>query len=536
MIRCARASLSGLMLFSFFFCPYAEAQTSELGRLRVSKNGRFLVREAGKPVFLLGDTAWALPWKLNRDELVDYLDHRQKQRFNQIGIVAISPYDTSANAHGDKPFQLKGTPRTPKQPVATDESSSPTNSNKTDYDDEKLIKLKDKRWDPTRPITTEGSSPDDAVAYDYWDHLQYFIEQAEQRGMVVTLAPTYGELVTGDFGGTKLARIIFNNANAYSFGRWIGRRYKSHQNIIWMIGGDRNAVYGSKDYRPVFRAMAEGIADGVNGTNKQDGDADYSTTMMSYWPRKWQPNSSEWFHEDRWLDFNSIQDAAEDQIRAVTHDYELPNSKPTWLYEGRYEYHNKQFKAYQVRFQAYQTIFAGGFGHLYGNFRVYDFGRGMYTKAPDSQRDHWKKELSSPGADQMTHLRDLMVSLSSEQAYQRIPDQHLLDGDQGTGERTRSNRIQATRGAHGDYAFIYTANGRQIRVKMEHLAAPSMDAFWLNPRNGKWHVDGKESTKRTPFEVGVASGANAPIREFDTPGKIGDDNDWVLVLLASNSN
>lgn len=535
---CTRTGLLGLFLFCLIACPYADAQSGELGRLRVSKNGRFLVREEGKPVFLLGDTAWALPWKLNRNELIDYLDHRQKQRFNQIGIVAISPYDTEANAHGDKPFQLKGAPRAPKRPNAT-EGSTPNNPNETDYD-EKLIQSKDTQWDPTRPITTEGNNPDNAVEYDYWDHLQYFIEQAAQRGMYVTLAPTYGELVTGDFGGTRLSRIIFNTSNAYSFGRWLGNRYKSHQNIIWMLGGDRNAVYGKKDYRPVFRAMAEGIADGVNATNKQDADkqdgsADYSTTFMSYWPRKWQPNSSEWFHNDPWLDFNSIQDAPEDQIRSTKHDYELEPSKPTWLYEGRYEYHNKHFQAYQVRYQAYQTIFAGGFGHLYGNFRIYDFGRGMYTKAPASQRDHWRKELSSPGANQMTYLRDLMVSLSPEQAYQRIPDQQLLDGDQGVGEKTRSNRIQATRGVRGDYAFIYAANGRNIRVKMEHLAAPSMDAFWFNPRNGKWHVEGNESTKRTPFATSVASGANTPVHEFDPPGKKGSDNDWVLVLSVNNS-
>ena len=73
-----------------------------------------------------------------------------------------------------------------------------------------------------------------------------------------------------------------------------------------MIGGDRSAVYGEKDYRNVFRAMAEGVADGVNGIDQQNQEADYSTTLMSYHPRKWKPNSSEWFHREPWLDFNSI--------------------------------------------------------------------------------------------------------------------------------------------------------------------------------------------------------------------------------------
>jgi len=34
----------------------------------------------------------------------------------------------------------------------------------------------------------------------------------------------------------------------------------------------------------VFRAMAEGVADGVNGIDRQDTKADYSTTLMSYHP------------------------------------------------------------------------------------------------------------------------------------------------------------------------------------------------------------------------------------------------------------
>lgn len=234
----------------------SEAQIGEPERLRISDNGRFLVRKDGSPVFLLGDTAWALPWKLNRNELVDYLDQRRKQGFNLIGVVAVSPYDTAANAHGDRPFHLRND-----------------------------------HWDPSQPIATEGDDPGDADAYDYWDHLQFFIEQAGRRGMYVSLAPTFGELVAGSWNGRDTSRVIFDTTNAYAFGHWLGGRCRSHQHILWMIGGDRDAIYGDRDYRPVYRAMAEGIADGTNGDSQQDKKADYGTTLMSYWPRKKYPNS-----------------------------------------------------------------------------------------------------------------------------------------------------------------------------------------------------------------------------------------------------
>ena len=61
-----------------------------------------------------------------------------------------------------------------------------------------------------------------------------------------------------------------------------------------------------------------------------------------------------------------------------------------------------------------------------------------------------------------------------------------------------------------------------------------MDAFYFNPRNGKWHFDGNESTNRTPFAKGITSGSGAPIRKFDPPGETGDGNDWILMLLASH--
>jgi len=130
---------------------------------------------------------------------------------------------------------------------------------------------------------------------------------------------------------------------------------------------------------------------------------------------------------------------------------------------------------------------------------------------------------------------NLMTSLSNDQYLERIPDQSLLDGDEGSmegGEGFRSSRLQATRGAKGDYAMIYSASGRNIRVKMTRLAAPSMNAFWFNPRNGKWRIKDREFTNRRPFVKNIPSGPVAPIREFDPPGSVGDGNDWVLVLKA----
>ena len=483
-----------------------ELSAGKLSDLRVSENGRFLVRKDGSGFFPLADTAWAIAWRLNRGEVEKYLRHRKDQKFNMIALIAFPFYGKSkvvANVYGDNPFEV--------------------NSGK---------------WNPLRPISTPGGSPENSVEYDYWDHLEYIIDASESRGMYVILLPTWGSYVAGNWGGENTSEIIFNSTNSYKYGRWIGQRFRNKKNIIWMMGGDRNAVYGDKDYRDVFRAMAEGVTDGVNGVDKQDAKADYSTTFMSYHPRKSMPNSSEWFHNDAWLDFNSTQDQPKDQITAIKLDYGLSPVKPTWLFEGRYEdcvKKNEIYKDWQIRFQSYQTVFAGGFGITYGHMNTYGFNinaAGM-TLDPDKK---WESSLDDPGAMDMQYLLKLMTSLSNDQFLDRIPDQSLIDDDEGGmkgSEGAMSSRLQATRGSRGDYAMIYSANGRNIRLKMNRLTVPSMNAFWFNPRNGKWRIKDREFTNRRPFMKNIPSGPAAPIREFDPPGKVADGNDWVLVLTAA---
>ena len=477
----------------------------KLSALRVSENGRFLVRKDGSGFFPLADTAWSIPRKLTRGEVGKYLRQRRDLSFNMIALIAFPPYNSEvmANVYGDNPFEVENG-----------------------------------KWNPARPITTPEASPGHSGQYDYWDHVEYIIDTAKHSGMYVILLPAWGSYVAGSWNGKNTSKIIFNSTNSYEYGRWIGQRFKSKTNVIWMMGGDRSAVYGDKDYRGVFRAMAEGVADGVNGVNQQDGKADYSTTLMSYHPRKCKPNSSEWFHADAWLDFNSTQDQPKDQIAAIRLDCGLVPTKPTWLFEGRYENYvrgNHVYKDWQMRFQSYQTVFAGGFGVTYGHMDVFGFGGKDVGKSVDRGKA-WEGRLDDPGAVDMQYLLKLMTSVSNDQFLDRIPDQSLIDGDEGGMRRSEgliSNRLQATRGRKGDYAMIYSANGRNIRLRMNRLAAPLMNAFWFDPHNGKWRIGDRDVTDRRPFAEKCPSGPGAPVREFDPPGSAGDGNDWVLVLMAA---
>jgi hypothetical protein len=106
----------------------------------------------------------------------------------------------------------------------------------------------------------------------------------------------------------------------------------------------------------------------------------------------------------------------------------------------------------------------------------------------------------------------------------------VCNGEEGRADRLTSDRLTATRGGRGDYALVYSANGRRPRLRMERLARPMMAACWFNPRNGRWHVEGHEYARPTPFRLAVPSGAGVPAQEFTPPSQGGDGNDWVLVL------
>src|ERR1044072_2106045 len=88
-----------LIFFSLTFL--AEAQ------LRVSSHQRLLETSDGKPFFWLGDTAWELFHRLNREEAEMYLKNRADKGFNVVQAVVLADFDGlhDPNPYGDTPFE-----------------------------------------------------------------------------------------------------------------------------------------------------------------------------------------------------------------------------------------------------------------------------------------------------------------------------------------------------------------------------------------------------------------------------------------------
>jgi len=440
-------------------------------RLQLSStNPHLLETLSAKPVFLNNYTAWSLIGNGTREDIADFLKICSSHKFNMVSAVL--------------------------------------------------------------PITTPGYNPEVAGEYDFWDHVDFVIDQAAENGMYISLHPTWGDRVAGAYNGSVTGgQIVFNTVNAYKYGLWLGQRYGERDNLIWMLGGDRSAIYNLKDgvhdYREVWRALAEGLADGIKGEDKQDGQADYDDILMSYHPRKWAPNSSEWFHNDPWLSFNSIQDTPYDQVVSMPGDYKLKPTKPSWLFEGRYE---GRISAWGIRYQAYQTVFAGAFGHTYGSDN-YAFP------------SNWRELTTLPGTMQMAYLYKITREIWTDaEFFDRMPDQNLIVGDQGntygdgewddSGKKKdnpgSSDRITAIRGGNGTWAMVYSANGRDITLDLSLLVNGKLDVYWFNPRTGKWWINDEGKDKITPFKTKLACGNGN--HTFDPPGMAGKNNDWVLIL------
>ncbi|WP_406585130.1 glycoside hydrolase family 140 protein [Deinococcus aetherius] len=416
--------------------------------MTVSPDGRRLQRTDGQPFLYWADTGWELFHRLNREDARQYLQTRAAQGFTVIQAVALAEMDglTVPNAQGDLPLVGK---------------------------------------DPTRLATTPGNNPANPAEYDYWDHVDYVVDQAASLGLTVALLPTWGRWVND--------QPIFTPESARSYGVFLGQRY-GDKPVIWVLGGDRNPE--TEEQRAVWRAMAEGIEQGVGGRDR---------ALITYHPRGGK-TSAEYFHTEPWLDFNLWQTGhCRDQREAekVLSTFKRTPVKPVINAEPVYEQHtvcNDQKNGYadevDVRNVAYWSTFAGAAGHAYGHRVIWGFDVYDGDKA-------WLKALSAPGARQLQLLRKL---LESRPAQGRAPDTTLVKGS-FTGARP----VVAVRGR--DYAWVYLPDGGAVTVTLGRVGGVQVRASWLDPRTGRTTV--------------ISTFSNSGERSFSAPSR-GRGQDWVL--------
>ncbi|MFZ1788017.1 MAG: glycoside hydrolase family 140 protein [Saprospiraceae bacterium] len=466
-----------IRLLFLFFASQLKAQ------IYLSEYHQMLADSMGKPFFWLGDTDWELFHRLNREEAAEFIQLRSEQGFNVLMIATLAEEQgiRSPNRYGDFPLNNE---------------------------------------DPTQFLITPGANPENTYEYDYWDHVDYVIDQVAKHQMYIGLLPIWGDKVARLWGKGP---VIFNVKNAREYGVLLAKRYENRKNILWILGGDRLPVYdgiydGEKQKGndiALWRAMAEGI-ESVLGND----------AFITYHPSGGKVRTSDFFHEEPWLDMNAFQSGhgarESDPWNWVSVDLTMNPKKPTLDLEPCYEDHpvnpwdgkwtragRGYFDAYDVRARIYRTVFAGACGVSYGHHQVWQF-LNAYLYPPINVGDTiigWERAAKSPAAYEMAFLKKLMLS---RPYFSRKVDQTIIASPI---DSSYQELMVAFRNEASSFAMIYLPQNKEVKIDFSKITGKLKYIWWYDPRTGS-------ATSEKPRK-------GNKIETFIPPPS---GKDWVLVI------
>jgi hypothetical protein len=280
--------------------------------LKVSENGRFLVKDDGSPFFWLGDTAWRLQ-RLTPDDLAYYLDTRKAQ-----GYTVIQGPILTHDSHT----------------VPGERNTDPFNPNEAFFAGiDRIVAETARRGLYSALVVTWGHNfaafrdPDGARSYGRWLASRY----RDRVNIVWIVAGEYAIDGWGDF------------ANSIWRGLGDGLREGSAGRHLITVHGSWTppALQTSSTFFHVEPWLSFNMIQSGQGGNTRPGAASWELVEADYRKRPAKP----------------VLDGE------ATYEGEQSKDRPTW-------------DGFGVRRRAYWSVFAGGFGHTYGADRVFYFEEG----------------------------------------------------------------------------------------------------------------------------------------------------------------
>jgi hypothetical protein len=396
--------------------------------LRISKDGRLLETENGKPFFWQGETAWLAIQKLSQPDIELYLNKRKTQGFNVLQVCALHDVNDEDFYHN--------------KALRNGNLVMPRVTNGNDF--------------------KAGDSQ-----YDYWDHLVYLVDECAKREMYVAIVPVWGSVLKKTKPSPGTIRIYMN---------LLCQKLEKKKNVIWLLGGD---IQGE-----LYPELWEEMVGAIRTHN--------SKQLISFHPRgrtssvTWF-HEKEWLafdmcqsgHKDYEQDPEGY---GEDNWKYVRDALACSRQKP--IIDGEISYEDiphglhdttaVRWTGADIRRYAYWSVFTGSNGITYGHNSVMQF----YDKedlgiSSYGARGFWHQCLDSEGANDLHYLKQLMTNRLSDR--QDISDYVLNQGE-------RYERIVATKG--GGYILCYTFTGKQIQLPDVLFKNGKWTANWFNPRNG----------------------------------------------------
>ena len=434
-----RVLVAACVMCTMLMMPAAKAQSGGgVTPLAVSENHRYLVDQNHVPYLLQGEAAWSLIVVPSDQEVEQYLKNRRDKGFNAVLVELIEHRYSKRpplNAAGDPPFTTPGDFSTPNE--------------------------------------------------KYFAHADWVIRKAGEYGSQVLLTPIYLGYVGTDEGWIE-ELVKLKPEKCLEYGRYLGKRYKDFDNIIWVMGGDRNP----KDVIEKVDLIALGI---------REFDKRHLFTAHG----NSEPSTPEQFGGGGWLDINSSY-SCETVHERLFRDYNHQPVLPTFLIESCYEGEHNSSEV-QIRRQAYWAVLCGGFGHVFGNNPLWHFeGPSLYPF-----EGTWQQAMDLPGSQSMMHWGKLF---RSRHWFDLLPDQKHEVVTAGVGEFLGNDYLAAGRTLDGSTVIAYMPTKRTIKVDMSKVSGAQAVAWWFDPSSGRVTEAGAFPT--------------TGILEFTPPA----EGDWVLVL------
>jgi len=386
--------------------------------LRISSSGKYLEDQDGVPFPIIGDTAWSAIVMLNQSDLATYLNDRQSKGFNAIIMNAIEHYyctNPPYNVYGYAPF-------------------------------------------------TNGMSDWSVRNENYWSNVDYVLNQAKNRGMVVFLYPAY----TGyDCDGEGWCQEMLSQSDSamQNYGQWLANRYQSQGNIVWVMAAD--VVCASYGVCTRINAIANAIANGIPGALLTAESVRYDSALDDY--------------NQPWLNVNTTYaDCAAQSY--IQHDYQRSGALPFTFIEGRYE-NQSGVDALCLQAQALDAYLGGALlGDFYGNSPVWRFGSGWNSSSG----------IGSTGSVSMGNIGSL---IKSRRWWSFVPDYSnvVVTSSKGSGE----NYVATARASTWETVMVWCPTTAQVTVDMTKISGSQAKAWWWTPDNNSSSLIGTYNTTGT---------------------------------------
>lgn len=401
-----------ITLLCFHFVP---------AQIKISSDKRHLIRKDGKPFFWLGDTAWELFHRLNREESVAYLQNRAAKGFTMIQAVVLAELDglNTPNAYGYKPL-----------------------------------------------INNDPAKPNEA----YFKQVDFVVDQAEKLGLIIAMLPSWGDKWNKKWG---IGPEIFTPANAAVYGEWLGRRYKNKP-LIWVMGGDRDPEE-PEDYA-IIRSMAAGLKKGDNGNHLFTFHPQGGKSSFDFF------ENDSWIDIDMSQTGHAV---AAPNYKFNIKARGLSRARPHVDGEPRYEDHPNQFNPeekgwmddFDTREAAYWNMLSGGAGHTYGNHNIWQ----LYTEKRQPitfARTNWHIALNHPGSYQVGWMRKMF----EKRNWQLLePNQTVITNENPEGAAYKVASVSK----NNDFMIVYIPYGTKTAISTSVIKGKKLAAWWFNPRDGK---------------------------------------------------